>query len=157
MAAHLQTVIKAGTARAEVVTSFPTKPTKLSSYTPQQSGRAFKTSSLHSTDEAARSKVSARSPNQPSSGSPLCIWQWCGTNWRWGCRTMKLYVTLVIIASFTHTVLVSGKKCDSYCAACWSSTEAGVDIKFTCGNGHCGNSCPSGYERLHCATAARCL
>ena len=71
---------------------------------------------------------------------------------------LSLRVTLVItLASFTHTVQVLGKHCDSYCAACWKDGSPGVDIKFSCMNGDCGTGCPSGYSGIHCAKGERCL
>lgn len=75
---------------------------------------------------------------------------------------MKFYLpaTLVVAATFTHMALVSGLSCDSGCAACWKIGSPGIDTKILCpDNGNkkeCGNSCPSGYNRLHCANWYRC-
>ena len=70
-------------------------------------------------------------------------------------------VFMVITTTYTYYVpVVSGSslRCDSNCAACWLNGDrsTGVDTKFSCKNGRCGDSCPSGYGWLHCAKAERC-
>lgn len=71
-----------------------------------------------------------------------------------------LQAALVISATFINMALVSGSRvwCDSNCAACWLNGDqgTGVDTKFSCENGSCGDSCPSGYGGLHCAKDERC-
>ena len=76
----------------------------------------------------------------------------------WVCSTMKLFLqtSLIITATLTHITTVLGLKCDSYCAACWKDGSPGVDTKFACNSGHCGDKCPTGYSGIHCATALRC-
>ena len=75
--------------------------------------------------------------------------------------TMRLYlhVSLSVMATFTHMVLVLGLKCSSGCAACWKDNDPnGVDTKFSCSfTGDCGSTCPPGYNGIHCANYSRCL
>ena len=79
-------------------------------------------------------------------------------------RIMKLYlrVTLVVASILTHTSLVSGGvlptavTCSSNCAACWKVNSPGVDTKFSCFEGYCGEVCPPDYHGLHCAKKQRC-
>ena len=75
---------------------------------------------------------------------------------------MKLYiiqVALVITAALGHlALLVSGISCGSACAACWKNDDNnGVDTKFFCKLGRCGDACPDGYHGIHCARFSRCV
>ena len=68
--------------------------------------------------------------------------------------TMKvlslLAFSLVFGAGFAASI------CGSDCVACWKiGSTTGEDIKFTC-DLFKGCRCPSGYDRLHCATQSRC-
>ncbi|KAF8422262.1 hypothetical protein EV426DRAFT_606738, partial [Tirmania nivea] len=71
---------------------------------------------------------------------------------------MQLYLGFALVlnaAIFIRTA--AGLSCDSSCAACWRDGSPGVDTKFSCdSNGHCGNTCPPGYNSIHCARASRC-
>ncbi|KAF8427365.1 hypothetical protein EV426DRAFT_374569 [Tirmania nivea] len=68
---------------------------------------------------------------------------------------MKLYLEVALVAAGIIQI-AAGLKCRSGCAACWKDGASGVDIKFSCNDGHCGDSCPAGYSRIHCAKEARC-
>ena len=89
--------------------------------------------------------------------------QSCHSRQRWVRQTnhsiMRLYlqVSLSIMATFTHMVLVLGLKCSSGCAACWKDNDlSGTDTKFSC-SGDCGSTCPPGYHGIHCAKYSRCV
>lgn len=135
----------------------PTKNTE-KSLTPNRQGLQNTLSqlqpNLQSPTEPSKCKALRPRPALPPSGNAM------GQTDAGVHSIMKLYlrVALVIIASLTHMALVLGKKCDSRCAACWKdNNNDGVDIKFTCGSDYnCGDSCPSGYSRLHCAKWERC-
>jgi hypothetical protein len=65
-----------------------------------------------------------------------------------------MVLNLIIAASLIKTA--AGLQCSGDCAACWKIGAPGVDIKFACIFGDCGDKCPGGYENLHCAKSARC-
>lgn len=73
----------------------------------------------------------------------------------------SIALSMLLASGFIQTAV--GIKCDSGCAACWKDNDSnGVDIKLSCGGGNlaagqCGDKCPTGYGRIHCAKAARCM
>jgi len=72
-------------------------------------------------------------------------------------KVLSVTLGLLLAAGFIQTA--AGLQCDSECAACWKTGDTnGADIKLSCsdGSGHCGDKCPNGYERMHCATRGRC-
>ncbi len=65
-----------------------------------------------------------------------------------------LAFSLVFGAGFDQAA--AGITCGSDCVACWKiGSTTGEDIKFNC-NLVGGCRCPSGYDRMHCATESRC-
>ena len=56
----------------------------------------------------------------------------------------------------------AGIDCQSTCAACWRDNDnTGKDIKVQCypkadNQGGCGDACPDGFSRIHCAKKERC-
>ena len=73
--------------------------------------------------------------------------------------TMKIQSALGLLLAADFIQTAAGLHCDSECAACWKTGDTnGVDIKLSCGLGtrECGDTCPQGYEGIHCAKRARC-
>ncbi|KIK02277.1 hypothetical protein K443DRAFT_677788 [Laccaria amethystina LaAM-08-1] len=73
---------------------------------------------------------------------------------------MKSFYRLAVSIFFANNVIqmAAGLQCNSGCAACWlDNNNDGVDTKFTCTGGDCGDVCPTGYNGIHCARLERCL
>lgn len=64
---------------------------------------------------------------------------------------MKLYLGIAVNLSPGLIHRAAGIGCDSYCAACWKDGEPGIDIKWSCLRGVCGDDCPAGNHDPHCA------
>ena len=145
MSTHPRTVINAGTVQTEW-SIFPYQ---------KYWSRSLRNDSGPSEYPPPSTQLNLRSQTK-SSKLVVTVWDELNTGVR---STMKLclQVTLVITAIFTNMALVSGLSCDSNCAACWKVDDiTGEDTKFTCNNGHCGSTCPPGYNGIHCARYERC-
>ena len=73
--------------------------------------------------------------------------------------TMLKFYAVAVSMFFANSVILmaAGIQCSSGCAACWlDNNPDGVDTKFSCNGGDCGDVCPSGYNGIHCARFGRC-
>ena len=74
--------------------------------------------------------------------------------------TMKLSLVFGLVFASGLIEMAVGIYCPtSQCGACWKTGSPGVDIKFWCdvSPNDCGDTCPEGYEGIHCAKDFRCL
>ncbi|KIM49660.1 hypothetical protein M413DRAFT_438828 [Hebeloma cylindrosporum] len=70
---------------------------------------------------------------------------------------MKFSIAVITLLTAGFIQSAVGLKCTSGCAACWKdNNNNGLDTKISCNNSDCGDKCPSGYSRMHCAETARC-
>ena len=70
-------------------------------------------------------------------------------------KVVSIALRLVFVAGLIQRA--AGLSCTTgNCAACWKIDSPGIDIKMPCPRGDCGKTCPSGYDRIHCAKTERC-
>ena len=70
-------------------------------------------------------------------------------------KVLSVALSLLFSAAFIQTA--AGITCDSSCSACWKIGSPGVDVKIGCWGNNCPDSCPDGYENIHCAEWQRCM
>ena len=73
-------------------------------------------------------------------------------------KLLSTALSLVFAAGFFQSAAAERIDCLSNCAACWKiGSTTGEDIKMPCNLiWGCPFTCPSGYDRVHCAKESRC-